>query len=55
LNEKGILVIPDIIGNSGNIISAYLEWLKNIQHKSIGRLRVRWEQKSKITLLRALE
>jgi len=54
LQKKGIFVIPDLIGNSGKIISSYLEWLKNIQHKSIGRLRVRWEQKSKMNLLKAL-
>ena len=30
LNEKGVLIIPDIIANAGNLISSYMEWLKNI-------------------------
>ena len=28
--EQKKLVIPDILGSSGKIISSYLEWLKNI-------------------------
>lgn len=55
LNKKGVFVIPDMLGNSGRVISAYREWLKNIQHKSIGRLTMRWEEKSKINMLEALQ
>ena len=55
LNEKGVFIIPDMLGNSGRVISAYREWLKNIQHKSIGRLTMKWEEKSKRNLLDALQ
>ena len=55
LNDKNILVVPDIIGNSGALISSYTEWLKNIQHKSLGRLTRKWEEKSKRALLSGLQ
>ena len=55
LQERNILVVPDIIGNSGALISSYTEWLKNIQHKSLGRLTRKWEEKSKRALLNGLQ
>lgn len=36
------------------MISNYVEWLKNIQHKSVGRLTTKWEQKSKKMFLEGL-
>jgi len=29
LNEKGIIVIPDILANSGGVIVSYCEWVQN--------------------------
>ena len=54
LNDNNILVIPDILGNSGALISSYTEWIKNIQHKSLGRLTRKWEEKSKRAFLEGL-
>jgi glutamate dehydrogenase (NAD(P)+) len=31
LNEKGILVVPDILANAGGVIVSYFEWVQNIQ------------------------
>lgn len=31
LNEKGIIVIPDILANSGGVIVSYCEWVQNLQ------------------------
>lgn len=38
LNQKGILVIPDILCNAGGVTCSYLEWIKNLEHKRPGRL-----------------
>ena len=31
LNERGILVVPDILVNSGGVVVSYFEWVQNIQ------------------------
>ncbi len=31
LEQKGIMVIPDILANAGGVIVSYLEWMQNIQ------------------------
>lgn len=55
LNEKGILVIPDILCNAGGVTCSYLEWIKNLEHKRPGRLSQKWEEKGKKLLLEAIE
>ncbi len=37
LNERGIVVIPDIMANSGGVTVSYFEWTQNIQ-------QYRWEE-----------
>jgi glutamate dehydrogenase (NAD(P)+) len=32
LNEKGILIIPDILCNAGGVIVSYFEWVQGLQH-----------------------
>jgi len=32
LNKKGILVVPDILANSGGVTVSYFEWLQNLQN-----------------------
>ena len=32
LNEKGILVVPDILANSGGVIVSYFEWVQDKQN-----------------------
>ena len=29
LNERGVIVVPDIIANAGGVVVSYLEWLQN--------------------------
>lgn len=31
LNEKGIIVIPDILANAGGVVVSYFEWAQNLQ------------------------
>ena len=54
LEKKGVLVIPDIILTGGGVTVSYFEWLKNLNHVRFGRLRKRWEEKSKKRLLKTV-
>ena len=31
LNERGVLVVPDILANAGGVTVSYFEWVQNIQ------------------------
>ena len=31
LNERGILVMPDILANAGGVVVSYFEWVQNLQ------------------------
>jgi len=45
LEKKGVVVIPDILANSGGVIVSYFEWVQNIQNyywdeeENIGKLK----------------
>lgn len=34
LNQKGVVVVPDILANAGGVIVSYFEWVQNIQSVS---------------------
>lgn len=55
LQNKNILIIPDILCNAGGVTCSYLEWVKNIEHKRPGRLTLKWEEKTKKVLLDAIQ
>jgi glutamate dehydrogenase (NAD(P)+) len=38
LNEKGVLVVPDVMANAGGVVVSYFEWVQNMQH-------FRWEER----------
>jgi len=42
LNKKGVLVLPDIVISTGNVIAAYFEWMKGITNTRLGMLKVGW-------------
>jgi glutamate dehydrogenase (NAD(P)+) len=44
LNEKGIVVCPDMLVNGGGVTCSYFEWLKNIQHVSPGQMTKRFDK-----------
>jgi len=31
LNERGIVIVPDILANSGGVIASYFEWVQDLQ------------------------
>ncbi len=40
LNERGIIVLPDILANAGGVATSYLEWVQNLQRISWTELEV---------------
>ena len=44
MNDRGIVVIPDIFANAGGVIVSYFEWVRNISHMRFGRMQRRHDE-----------
>jgi glutamate dehydrogenase (NAD(P)+) len=55
LQDKGTLIIPDIIAGTGGLISSYYEYLSNIDRRKLHDLITKWEEKSKVSMLMMLD
>jgi glutamate dehydrogenase (NAD(P)+) len=55
LNERGIVVIPDMYLNAGGVTVSYFEWLKNLSHVRFGRLGKRFDEKLNNNIIDAVE
>lgn len=55
LNERGVLIIPDMYINAGGVTVSYFEWLRNLSHVRFGRMSKRFEERNIANLLEAVE
>lgn len=51
LRRRGLICVPDILSHAGEMIIAYLEWLKNLEHRNLTILFKRFDMNSRQTLL----
>ncbi len=38
LEDKGVMVVPDVMANAGGVVVSYFEWVQNLQH-------FRWDER----------
>lgn len=55
LNQKGVIVVPDMFLNAGGVTVSYFEWLKNLSHVRYGRLGKRFDENMNIHILGVIE
>jgi glutamate dehydrogenase (NAD(P)+) len=55
LQQRGVLVIPDIYINAGGVTVSYFEWLKNLEHVRFGRMEKRFDEAAFGRLVSAME
>ena len=49
INERGILIVPDILANAGGVTVSYFEWAQNIQQFRWDEERVNLELDTKMS------
>ena len=52
LVNSGVVILPDIVMNSGGLVSSYFEYVKNIGHISPGKLTKRWELRANESIMK---
>ena len=55
LNERGVLMIPDVYLNAGGVTVSYFEWLRNLSHVRHGRMSRRFEERNAERILHAVD
>jgi glutamate dehydrogenase (NAD(P)+) len=55
LNQRGVLILPDMYLNAGGVTVSYFEWIKNLSHVRFGRMEKRFEERAYRKLLSAAE
>ena len=55
LNQRGIMIIPDIYLNAGGVTVSYFEWTKNLSHIRYGRMEKRLDEIYRDRLVSTIE
>ena len=55
LNQRDVLVVPDVFANAGGVVVSYFEWLNNLSHVKFGRLERRYRASADTRLLDVVE
>lgn len=55
LEQRGVLILPDVYLNAGGVTVSYFEWLKNLSHVRFGRMGKRFEANINMKILQAVE
>ena len=55
LNDKNVMVVPDIYANAGGVTVSYFEWLKNLSHVRFGRMENRYREASQLRMFASIE
>jgi glutamate dehydrogenase (NAD(P)+) len=55
LQERGILIIPDLYLNAGGVTVSYFEWLRNLSHVGFDRMSTRLSEITKTHIIEAVE
>ena len=55
LQEKDVMIIPDVYLNAGGVTVSYFEWLRNLSHMRHGRMSRRFEERNAERILRAVD
>mgnify|MGYP001586513346 FL=1 len=50
LGKKGIIIIPDILANSGGVTTSYFEWYQNLHNEHWGKEKVLKKLKEKMEI-----
>lgn len=55
LRDKGVIILPDLLVNSGGVIVSYFEWVKNITHIPFGLMERRYQETQQRLFAETLE
>lgn len=55
LNQKDVIIVPDMFLNAGGVTVSYFEWLKNLSHVRYGRMEKRFSENMNHHILAQIE